>query len=114
VGIHGIRSLKTVTYSFVLYVTVFETLCMTESQLSEDALNLLAAHAHRRIEQLQRQIAEHDKAEKERLIVALARLSIENERLEAEQLEREREHLEANLHVEEQKWVSSFTIHNNE
>lgn len=74
--------------------------------LSEDELNSLIAHAHRRIEQLQNQIGEHQKSEQQRLLAALQQQKEEDEKLAAEQIEREHERSKADIGVVKRRWVS--------
>lgn len=82
----------------------------TDSQLTEEELNSLIAHAYRRIEQLQKQLVSNQEAEQERLNQALQRQREEDDRLAAERLAREREHLAASVNVTRHKWVSMELI----
>ena len=77
-----------------------------DGQLSEEELNMLIAHAHRRVEQLQKQIVDHENTEQQRLRAALEQHREENEKLAAEQVLQERAYLKDNVEVVKQKWVS--------
>ena len=82
--------------------------CCADGQLSEDELNSLIAHAHRRIEQLQKQIADHREAERHRQQSAVEQQKKENDRLSKERVERERDHFKSDLNLTRQKWVSFY------
>ncbi len=73
--------------------------------MSEDELNSLIAHAHRRIEQLQRQLAEAQAMETVRIQKALDRQREEDEILTRNRVAQERERMLADKEVEKMKWV---------
>jgi mitofilin len=77
---------------------------LQDGQLTEDELNSLIAHAHRRIEQLQKQLAEQQAAEQQRMSVALEQQKAEDSRLAEERVEREKERMKAELSIIKQKW----------
>ena len=80
----------------------------TEGQLSADELNSLIAHAHRRIEQLEKQLTEQQTSEQQRVNVALSQLREENRSLAEERLAREKEQMHAELEMLKRQWVSSI------
>lgn len=79
-------------------------------KMTEEDLNALIAHAHRRIEQLQRQLAEQLTLERQRVDAALDRQRQEDERLTESRLEEERRLFTDQLAVEKSKWVNHFII----
>jgi len=76
-----------------------------EGQLSADELNSLIAHAHRRIEQLERQLAEQRTAEHQRVNVAVSQLREENRSLADERLRHDKEQMSAELEMLKRQWV---------
>jgi len=82
-----------------------------EGQLSADELNSLIAHAHRRIEQLEKQLAEQRTAERQRVDVALGQLREENRSLAEERLTHEREQMQAELEMLKRQWVLGYHYH---
>jgi len=76
-----------------------------EGQLTADELNSLIAHAHRRIEQLEKQLAGQQTAEQQRVNVALSQLRDENELLAEQRLVREKEQMQAELETLKRHWV---------
>ena len=78
-------------------------------RLSEDELNALIAHAHRRIEQLQKQIAEHLAMERQRLNAALETQRQEDIHLTNSAVLDERTRLKQEFEVEQQKTVGFKT-----
>jgi len=82
----------------------------TSGKLSEDELNSLIAHAHRRIEQLQRQIAEQQALEQTRLEAALTRQQEEDEKLGDKRVQREQEKLKAQFEIEKEKLEVEFGV----
>jgi len=68
-------------------------------------LNSLIAHAHRRIEQLEKLLAEQQSAEKQRVDVALGLRGEENQSLAEERLKQERQRMQAELEMLKQQWV---------
>lgn len=79
--------------------------------MTEDELNSLIAHAHRRIEQLQRQLAEQQALERVRLDSALARQQQEDEKLADQRIQREQERLRAQFNLDQDRQVSACTLH---
>ena len=74
--------------------------------MSEDDLNTLIAHAHRRIEQLQRQLAEQQTLERQRLDAALEKQRQEDDKITENRLEEERKLFQDQLLAEKSKWVT--------
>jgi len=77
----------------------------TDGQLTADELNSLIAHAHRRIEQLERQLVDQQTAEQRRADEALGRHKEEHQSLAEERLKQERERMQAELDLLKQQWV---------
>ena len=73
--------------------------------MSVDDLNSLIAHAHRRIEQLQRQLAEQQAMEAQRIEVALASQKAEDEKLATARVHREKDRLRGEFNMERIEWV---------
>jgi len=83
-----------------------------DGQLTPDELNSLIAHAHRRIEQLEKLLAKHRSAEQQRLNAALSHHADENQMLANERLKQERQKMQAELDMLKQQWVLSvFTTY---
>lgn len=78
--------------------------------MTEEDLNALIAHAHRRIEQLQRQLAEQLTMERQRVDSALDRQRQEDERLTESRLEEERRLFTDQLAVEKSKWEAEAHV----
>ena len=76
-----------------------------EFLLTADELNSLIAHAHRRMEQLEKQLAEQQSAEQRQIDAALGHLKQENELLADERLKQERQKMQAELEMLKQQWV---------
>ena len=93
---------RSVCFIFVSIFTPFPP----ERRLSEDELNSLIAHAHRRIEQLQMQLAEQQVLEEQRTGQALQRQKEEDEKFAVDRVEREKERLRGELGIIKSKWVS--------
>ena len=74
-------------------------------KLTEEELNALIAHAHRRVEQLQRQLAEQMAMETQRLEKALLQQKSEDEQLTMQKLNAEAERLREEFLVEKERWV---------
>lgn len=74
-------------------------------KLSIDDLNAYLAHAYRRIEQMQKQLAEQLAMERQRLEKSLDVQWEEFKKLEQQVLSQEREKMLAELSVEKMKWV---------
>ncbi|XP_072027149.1 MICOS complex subunit Mic60-like [Amphiura filiformis] len=72
-------------------------------KLSEDELNSLIAHAHRRIEQLQRQLAEQQAMEQKRFAAALDIQRLEDEAITDAEINRELDKQAGDLAFEHQK-----------
>ena len=78
---------------------------LTEAELKEE-LNLLIAHAHRRIDQLQCQLAEYQSLEQLHIQGALNKQKEEDERLAQEMVKAERFRLDAAHSLDKERWVS--------
>jgi len=74
--------------------------------LSEEELNALIAHAHRRIDQLQRQLAEQLASEQLRIDAALEKQQEADEKLLEDRIKQEREKLERDFLLTKDQWVS--------
>lgn len=83
---------------------------LDEGQLSADELNSLIAHAHRRIEQLEKQLAEQRTAEQQRVNTALGQLRDENQSLAEERLTHEKEQMHAELERLKRQWVEESEV----
>lgn len=79
-------------------------------KLSEEELNSLIAHAHRRIEQLQHQLANHLAMEKERIQAALEMQRKANESVCDRRIEDEAQKIRNNVDLEKQKWVNKVDV----
>ncbi|KAH9519062.1 hypothetical protein Btru_009016 [Bulinus truncatus] len=79
-------------------------------KLSEEELNALIAHAHRRIEQLQRQIAEQLAMERQRLALALEAQRQEDLKITNAAVAEERSRLQEEFDVERQKMEMDFLL----
>lgn len=77
----------------------------TDGKLTEEQLNSLIAHAHRRIEQLQRRLDDHQKGEQARLDVALEKQRQLDEKLAEERLKHEEEILKASFELIADQWA---------
>ncbi|KAL8567933.1 hypothetical protein ACOMHN_059055 [Nucella lapillus] len=73
-------------------------------KLTEEELNALIAHAHRRIEQLQRLVAEQMAMEAQRVEKALTQQQLEDAKLALQQVGAEAERLKEDFAVEKEKW----------
>ncbi|RUS78484.1 hypothetical protein EGW08_013772 [Elysia chlorotica] len=82
----------------------------TGKKLSEDELNALIAHAHRRIEQLQKQVAEHLAMERQRLKTALETQRQEDVHLTNSAVLDERARLKQEFDVEQQKMEMEYLV----
>jgi len=74
-------------------------------RLTTAELNSLIAHAHRRVDQLQRQLVEQMAMEPLRADTALENQRSEDDRLTDEEIERERQKASAELNVLKEAWV---------
>jgi len=81
-----------------------------DGQLTADELNSLIAHAHRRTEQLEKQLAEQQSAEQRRVEVVLGQHKEEHESLAEERLKQERQKMQAELEMLKQQWVNDHVI----
>lgn len=77
-------------------------------KLTEEELNALIAHAHRRIEQLQRTLAEQVAMEAKRIQDALEQQKKEEDLLTTKLVMIENERLKDTFAMEKQNWVSSL------
>ena len=76
-------------------------------KLSEQELNSLIAHAHRRIEQLQHQLANHLALEKERIQQALESQRQADESVCDRRIQDEVQKIRNSTDLEKQKWVKN-------
>lgn len=94
--------LKSSISYFLLYnfcdINIFDVICLAD-KLSTDDLNSLIAHAHRRIDQLNRELAQQKATEKQHIELALERQKLEEKRAfdsaVAKALERHRGEIQA-------------------
>ena len=80
--------------------------CVTGDKLTEDDLNSLIAHAHRRITQIQRQSASQQVRYQHDLELALARQCEEGAQLAQQKMTLEQRSLRNEFEMEKAKWVS--------
>ena len=78
--------------------------------MTEDELNSLIAHAHRRIEQLQRRMAEQQVMESQRIQQALQRQTQEDEKVADARVLSEEQRLLDDFAIDKQRWVS-YLLH---
>lgn len=90
-----------------LYVDGYIILCFAGKKLSEQELNSLIAHAHRRIEQLQHQLANHLALEKERIQQALESQRQADESVCDRRIQDEAQKIRNSTDLEKQKWVKN-------
>ena len=76
-----------------------------DGKLTADELNSLIAHAHRRIEQLEKQLAQQQSAEQRRVDEALIQHREEHQSLAEERLKQEKQRMQAELDLLKQQWV---------
>lgn len=85
-------------YNFCDIINIFDVICLAD-KLSTDDLNSLIAHAHRRIDQLNRELAQQKATEKQHIELALERQKLEEKRAfdsaVAKALERHRGEIQA-------------------
>jgi len=81
-----------------------------KGKLTEEELNSLIAHAHRRIEQLQRAVAVHQSMEQSHIGAALERQKEEDDKHAAQLVEAERERWKAEQDVVKQNWDSEARV----
>ncbi|XP_067656913.1 MICOS complex subunit MIC60-1-like [Haliotis asinina] len=79
-------------------------------KLTEEELNSLIAHAHRRIEQLQKQLAEQLALESQHIDKALEQQVKEDEKLAALRVKMESEKMNADFSVQKEKWASEARV----
>ncbi|XP_006271551.1 MICOS complex subunit MIC60 isoform X1 [Alligator mississippiensis] len=72
-------------------------------QLSTDDLNSLIAHAHRRIDQLNRELAEHRVREQQHIEIALEKQKLENKKALETAVAKALEHHKSELHIEQER-----------
>ncbi|XP_045189189.2 MICOS complex subunit MIC60-like [Mercenaria mercenaria] len=82
----------------------------TGRKLSEEELNTLIAHAHRRIEQLQKQLAEHLAMEQQRIQVALSEQRDEDELITQARVKQETQKMLDEFAVEKDKWEADAQV----
>ena len=80
------------------------------SKLSEEELNALIAHAHKRIDQLQRQLAEQQALEKLRLEEALFRQKEEDAALHYVSINQEKDLWKNELDIIKSRWVGILNL----
>jgi len=80
-------------------------MCFTDGRLTADELNSLIAHAHRRIEQLEKLLAEQQSAEQQRLNAALGHHHDESQTLAEERLKEEKQRMQTELEMLKRQWV---------
>lgn len=97
------------TFLFVHFLIILK-LNFKGKKLSEEELNSLIAHAHRRIEQLQHQLANHLALEKERIQEALDMQRKADESVCDRRIEDEAQKIKNNVDLEKQKWVSKADV----
>lgn len=97
------------TFLFVRFLILLK-LNFKGKKLSEEELNSLIAHAHRRIEQLQHQLANHLALEKERIQEALDMQRKADESVCDRRIEDEAQKIKNNVDLEKQKWVSKADV----
>ncbi|KAJ8317181.1 hypothetical protein KUTeg_005085, partial [Tegillarca granosa] len=73
-------------------------------KMSEEELNSLIAHAHRRIEQLQKQLAEQTALEQKRVRESLEQQQKEDEKVATQKVADEAEKLRNEFLIEKEKW----------
>lgn len=96
-------------FQFVHFMIILK-LKFEGKKLSEEELNSLIAHAHRRIEQLQHQLANHLALEKERIQEALEMQRKADESVCDRRIEDEAQKIRNNVDLEKQKWVSKVDV----
>lgn len=96
-------------FQFVHFMIILK-LKFEGKKLSEEELNSLIAHAHRRIEQLQHQLANHLALEKERIQEALDMQRKADESVCDRRIEDEAQKIKNNVDLEKQKWVSKADV----
>lgn len=74
-------------------------------KMTEEELNSLIAHAHRRIEQLQRQLAAQQSLERKRVDEALTKQQEEDDTLASQRVSQEKQHWQEELRTLKQEWV---------
>ena len=76
--------------------------------MTPEELNSMIAHAHRRIEQMQRRLAEQQALEESRIERALARQRESDEQLTVEAVSSETERCKADFELEKQEIVRFY------
>ena len=114
----GLVQICSISIAISMEITQFCTkpsicsfLCPQGGKLTEEELNSLIAHAHRRIEQLQRQLAEQQALEQLRTSSALDSQQKEDEKLAERKVAMEGERLRAQFDMEKQKMVGAAVLH---
>ncbi|KAK2162470.1 hypothetical protein LSH36_98g06001 [Paralvinella palmiformis] len=75
-----------------------------DSKMTEQQLNSLIAHAHRRIEQLQHSLEEHQKGEQNRIEAALEKQRQLDEEMAKERIKKEHKILDASFELVADQW----------
>lgn len=95
-------------YDFGEIINIFMWFCLAD-RLSPDDLNSLIAHAHRRIDQLNRALAEQKATEKQHIALALEKQKLEEKRAfdsaVAKALEHHRSEIQAEQDRKVKKWA---------
>lgn len=92
------------------YVTKHIAFVFSGKKLTEEELNALIAHAHRRIEQLQRQLAHQMTMEASRIVHACQLQKVEDDNLCCQRIATEGERLKAEFSLEKDNWVRNICI----
>ncbi|XP_052772332.1 MICOS complex subunit MIC60-1-like [Mya arenaria] len=79
-------------------------------KLTEEELNVLIAHAHRRIEQLQRQLAQYEASQNQRLQQSLSDQRDEDELITQARVKQEREKMLQEFELMKQRWESEAKV----
>lgn len=90
-------------YDFV-EINIFMWFCLAD-RLSADDLNSLIAHAHRRIDQLNRALAEQKATEKQHIALALEKQKLEEKRAFDSAVAKALEHHRSEIQAEQDRKV---------
>lgn len=78
-------------------------------KLSTDDLNAMIAHAHRRIDQLNRELAEQKATEKQHIALALEKQKLEEKRAFDSAVAKALEHHRSEIQAEQERKVEEMT-----
>lgn len=102
-----LQQISVIKRSFtILFLSSIQILYFPGKKLTEEELNALIAHAHRRIEQLQKQIAEQLAMERQRLGAALEAQRQEDLKIANAAVAEERQRLREEFEADKSKLVS--------